>query len=95
MKNEKLDPLPAPPPDYDCFLSGQYLKIGRFNRIFVFRLGEWVITHGISLEAVHRSIEEQAHKIDVIAPVERRKYPRKEIIKNTDQRKPVISRSLV
>jgi len=60
------------PIDWCCFIMGQYYKISRFNRVLVFRLGEWVSTQGVSLKEVYRAIEER--NSDITKPIRRRQY---------------------
>jgi len=47
-----------------CFLDGQFYKIGRFNRVFVYRNGEWVFTNGMTLEKLSREIHRLALEED-------------------------------
>ena len=48
-----------------CFISGQFYKVGRFNRVFVHRNGEWVFTNGMTLEKLTREIHRQALNEDM------------------------------
>jgi hypothetical protein len=42
-----------------CFIKGQYFKVGRFNRVFAHRGGEWVLTTGMTVEQIGREIIKQ------------------------------------
>jgi len=42
-----------------CFFNGQYCKIGRSNKVFVHRNGEWVFTGGITVDDIARYIIKQ------------------------------------
>jgi len=53
-----------PPEGAHCFLDGQFYKIGRFNRVFVYRNGEWVFTDGVTIEKLIREIHKQAIEED-------------------------------
>jgi len=48
-----------------CFLDGQFYKIGRFNRVFVYRNSEWVFTDGVTIEKLIREIHKQALEEDL------------------------------
>jgi len=48
-----------------CFLDGQLYKIGRFNRVFVYRNSEWVFTDGVTIEKLIREIHKQALEEDL------------------------------
>ena len=52
------------PADAHCFFNGQHYKIGRFNRVFVHRNGEWVFTNGMTLEKLSREIHRLALEED-------------------------------
>jgi len=47
-----------------CFFNGQHYKVGRFNRVFVHRNGEWVFTNGMTLEKLSREIHRLALEED-------------------------------
>ena len=42
-----------------CFINGQFFKVGRFNRVFVYRNGEWVFTKGMTVDRIGREIQKQ------------------------------------
>ena len=42
-----------------CLINGQFCKVGRFNRVFVHRNGEWVFTNGITVDQIGREIHRQ------------------------------------
>lgn len=54
-----------PPKDAHCFISGQYFKVGKFNRVFAYRNGEWVFTNSMTLEKLSREIHKQAINEDI------------------------------
>lgn len=56
MKNSTPEVLVGAPKGAQCFISGQYLKIGRHNKIFAHRNGEWVLTNGITVEKIQREL---------------------------------------
>ncbi len=72
----ELDLLSLQPGDCICSISGQYFKIGRFNRVFVYRMGEWVVTRCTAIKAVHKAIDQQLHdrKEIITEPAERRQH---------------------
>ena len=76
MKKKKAEQLPIPPEDYACYISGQYFKIGKHNRVYVHRLGEWVVSRGMSIDKIHKVIESNASlkKVTICDPIEHRKY---------------------
>lgn len=65
-----------PPKDAHCFISGQYFKVGRFNRVFAYRNGEWVFTNSMTVDRIGREI----HKQEVEARAEELKNNKKEYV---------------
>ena len=51
---------PQKPLGAHCLFNGQLYKIGRFNRVFVHRNGEWVFTNGVTMERLVKEIQRQA-----------------------------------
>ena len=54
-----------------CFYMGQYCKIGRNNKVFVYRNGEWVFTNGVTVDQVVKEVNRQ--KIESITKPGRRR----------------------
>jgi len=54
-----------------CFFSGQFYKIGKYNRVFVHRNGEWVFTTGMTLERLSHEIHQQAVAEDIGRTIKR------------------------
>jgi len=54
-----------PPEGANCFIDGQYFKVGKFSRIFVHRNGEWVFTNGMTFKRLIREIHKQALEEDL------------------------------
>ena len=52
--NDPKEPLGA-----HCFIKGQFYKVGRFNRVFAHRNGEWVFTSGMTVLQIEREICKQ------------------------------------
>ena len=50
---------PEKPMGAHCFINGQFFKVGRFNRVFVHRSGEWVFTNGMTVDQIGREIIKQ------------------------------------
>ena len=65
-----LEPVERPAGAH-CFLNGQHYKVGRFNRVFVHRNGEWVFTNGITVDQIGREIQKQ--EIEEVAKRSRKK----------------------
>lgn len=60
------------PIGWTCYISGQYYKVGKFNRIFVFRFNEWISTSGVTLSEIEKHVKLKSS--DVAAPSRKREY---------------------
>lgn len=53
-----------PPEGANCFIDGQHFKVGKFDRIFVHRTGEWVFTKAMTFKRLIRETHKQALEED-------------------------------
>lgn len=60
------------PIGWQCYINGQYFKIGRFIKVYVYRNNEWVFTSGVTAEQISKKINTDI--FDYENPVAKRKY---------------------
>lgn len=57
-----------------CFINGQFFKVGRFNRVFVHRNGEWTFTNGMTVDQIGREIHKQEAEEAAKRPRKKKRY---------------------
>jgi len=62
-----------PNPDgWQCYILGQYYKVGRFNKPYVYHSSGWVLTRSITVKTIQRHIK--IKNSPSLSKEEKRKY---------------------